>query len=214
MNKGIRDILIVLVVAALAVGLYVKWDTLPSLKDLFKPKVVTIQNTPVIVKQVRAFAQLITVSMYEEMVVDSNATDTKTLNIPLLPDITLYSHQKSLVVIGKVTTHIGIDMQKLSNLDVTGTTDSVHIMLPAAEVLDAIINPSDVTVFIEKGNWDGSSVGRLKTKIQYLAIADAQSRGLLSQSESKAKQILTDFFTAAGYKQVIIQFKNPALPNG
>ncbi len=205
--RRFRNIVLFFLIAAVAVWAFLKLNQLPSLSNLFKPKQVVIQNTPVVVKQIQALAQLVTVSMYEEIVVDSNASNNKTINLPLLPGITLYNDEKTLVMVGKVTTHIGIDMQKMSNTDISGTRDSIYILLPAATVLDAIVNPSDVNVFIEKGNWDNAAVTNLKNKIQYLAISDAQSRGLLSQSENKARQIVTDFFKAAGYKQVVIQFK-------
>ena len=207
MIKRIGNFLLFAVMIVLVIWLFFKIKNLPSISNLFKPKNIEIQNTPVVVKQIQALAQLVTVSMYEELVVDSNATDKKILNLPLLPDITLRNDAKTLVVVGKITTHVGVDMQKLSTGDISGTTDSIHILLPAAEVLDAIINPSGVTVFIEQGEWNNQAVINLKNKIRYIAIADAQSRGLLSQSEVKARQIITGFFTAAGYKKVVVQFK-------
>ena len=207
MIKRIGNFLLFAVMIVLVIWLFFKIKNLPSISNLFKPKNVEIQNTPVVVKQIQALAQLVTVSMYEELVVDSNATDKKILNLPLLPEITLRNDAKTLVVVGKITTHVGVDMQKLGTGDISGTTDSIHILLPAAEVLDAIINPSGVTVFIEQGEWNNQAVINLKNKIRYIAIADAQSRGLLSQSESKARQIITGFFTAAGYKKVVVQFK-------
>ena len=204
--KRAGNVLMVIVVIALVIWLFFKVRNLPSISDVFKPKTVTIENTPVVVKQVQALAQLVTVSMYEELVVDSIVTDIRT--IPILPAIKFSGEEKKLVIIGKVATHTGIDMQQLSNLDITGTKDSIHIILPPAEVLDAIINPSGVSVFIEEGEWSNDAIIKLKQKIQYLAIADAQSRGLLLQSENKAREILTNFFMAAGYKKVVIEFSN------
>lgn len=206
--KRIKNLLIMVVVIALSLWLFFKIRSLPSVSDLFTPKKVVIENTPVVVKQVQALAQLVTVSMYEELVADSTATVNRTMQIPLLPDITLSSEAKRLVIIGKVTAQVGIDMQQMSNLDITGTKDSIHIVLPAAQVLDAIINPSGTSVFIEEGDWSNDAIVKLKQKIQYLAVADAQSRGLLLQSENKAREILTSFFTAAGYQKVVIQFSN------
>ena len=214
MIKRIGNFLLFAVMIVLVIWLFFKIKNLPSISNLFKPKNIEIQNTPVVVKQIQALAQLVTVSMYEELVVDSNATDKKILNLPLLPDITLRNDAKTLVVVGKITTHVGVDMQKLSTGDISGTTDSIHILLPAAEVLDAIINPSGVTVFIEQGEWNNQAVINLKNKIRYIAIADAQSRGLLSQSEVKARQIITGFFTAAGYKKVVVQFKGNRIIKG
>ncbi len=207
MNKRLKQISIFLIFAIVVIWAVAKVQSLPSFQNLFRPKPVTIANTPVAIKQIQALAQLVTVSMYEEIVVDSNANNDTKLSVPLLPDITLLSNEKTLVIVGKTTTHVGIDMQQLSNESISGTTDSIHIVLPPAQVLDAIINPSDVTIFIERGDWNNEAVVRLKNKIQYIAIADAQSRGLLLQSELKAKEILTQFFTAAGYRKVVVEFQ-------
>lgn len=207
MNKRLKRLSIFLLLAIVVIWAVVKVRSLPSLKNLFRPKPLTIANTPVAIKQIQALAQLVTVSMYEEIVVDSNANNDTKLNLPLLPNLTLLSNEKTLVIVGKATTHVGIDMQQLSNESISGTPDSIHIILSPAQVLDAIINPSDVTIFIEKGEWNNEAVVRLKNKIQYIAIADAQSRGLLLQSELKAEEILTQFFTAAGFKKVVVQFR-------
>jgi hypothetical protein len=205
--KWIRRILIIILLLVIIGWLFTKYKVLPSLNDIFKPKPVLIENTPVVVKQIQAIAQLVTISAYEELVADTTVIDTKSIDIPLLPSIQLSSIPRKLVIIGKSTTNIGIDMQQLRDTDISGTKDSIHIILPAAQILDVIINPSDVEVFIEEGTWDNTAVTNLKNKIRYLAVSDAMSRGLLAQSEKKAVDVLTNFFKAAGYQQVVIQFR-------
>jgi Protein of unknown function (DUF4230) len=205
--KRIRNLLIIVIVVAVAYWLFTKYEALPSFSNLFKPKSVIIENTPVVVKQIQAIAQLVTISAYEELVADTSVTDTKTINLPLLPAIELPAPTRKLVIIGKSTTNIGINMQQLRDDDISGTKDSIHIILPAAQILDAIVNPSDVEVFIEEGTWDNTAVANLVNKIRYLAISDAMCRGLLAQSEKKAVDVLTNFFKAAGYNKVVIQFR-------
>jgi len=205
--KWIRRILMIVIIAAVVYWLLTKYKELPSFNNLFKPKPVTIENTPVVVKQIIAIAQLTTITAYEELVADTAVTDTRKINIPLLPAIELPAPTRKLVIIGKSTVNIGIDMQQLHDGDISGTKDSIHIVLPAAQVMDAIVNPSGVEVFIEEGAWDNTAVTNLVNKIRYIAINDAVSRGLLSQSEQKATDVLTNFFKAAGYDKVAIQFR-------
>lgn len=205
--RWIRNIILIGIVVAVAYWLVGRYRQLPSFASLFAAKPVLIQNTPVVVKQIQAIAELVTISAYQEMVADTLVTNTKTIHLPLLPDIKLAGTPRKLVIIGKSTVHIGIDMQQLRDNDISGTQDSIHIVLPAAQVLDAIINPSDVEVFIEQGSWDNLAVANLKNRIRYLAVSDAMSRGLLAQSEKKAVEVLTHFFNAAGYEQVVIQFR-------
>jgi len=209
--KWIRRALIFILLLLIVGWLFTTYKVLPSLTNIFKPKPVLIENTPIVVKQIQAIAQLVTISAYEELVADTTVIDTKSINIPLLPPIQLSTLPRKLVIIGKSTTNIGIDMQQLRNNDISGTKDSIHIILPAAQILDVIINPSDVEVFIEEGTWDNTAVTKLKSKIRYLAVADAMSRGLLAQSERKAVDVLTNFFKAAGYNKVVIQFRGNVL---
>src|SRR5438128_5817961 len=156
--KWIKRILIIILLLLIIGWLFTKYKALPSLNDIFKPKPVLIENTTVVVKQIQAIAQLVTISAYEEMVADTTVTDTRTINIPLLPAIVLPSPTRKLVIIGKSTTNIGIDMQQLHDGDISGTKDSIHIILPAAQILDAIVNPSDVEVLIEEGAWDNTAI--------------------------------------------------------
>lgn len=210
--KKTIKIFIGLLVLMLLVWIFISLKNLPSFSNIFTPQKVTIENSPVVVKQIQALAQLVTVSMYNEIVADTGRADIKNIPLPLLPDIQYYNNLDRMVIIGKVTVHVGIDMQQVYADDISGTTDSLHLKLPPAEVLDAVINPSDVEIFAEDGEWSNTAVSNLKKKIQYLAITDAQSRGLPAQSEAKAKQILSNFFTAAGYKKVVIDFKTKPAP--
>ena len=62
----------------------------PSLSKLWKPAEVTIDKTPVIITQVKAIAQLITISAYDEIVVDSTAQVPSQLSLPFLKPIKNY----------------------------------------------------------------------------------------------------------------------------
>ena len=207
MRKAIK-IFIGLLMVAVFVWTIITIKNMPSLSTWFSPEKVVIENSPVVIRQIQALAQLITLSMYDEIVADTSMPDIQHFQLPLLPDISYYRNLNRLVVISKVTVHVGIDLQQLNAGDINGTKDSLHLLLPPAEVLDAIINPSDVEVFIEEGVWNSQAVANLKNKIQNLAVVNAQSRGLMAQSQNKARQILSDFFMAAGYKKVVIDFKS------
>src|SRR3954470_13384647 len=101
--KWIRRILIIILLLVIIGWLFTKYKVLPSLNDIFKPKPVLIENTPVVVKQIQAIAQLVTISAYEELVADTTVIDIKTIDIPLLPAIVLPSPTRRLVIIGKST---------------------------------------------------------------------------------------------------------------
>jgi hypothetical protein len=115
--------------------------------------------------------------------------------------------QKHLVLIGKTITHIGVDMKSIREEDVFVKQDSIRLFLPSAQVLDVIINPSDTEVFIEEGTWNDVAVASMKRKIQDKAMLSVRTKGLLQESERRAKEVLYQFFASAGYEKVVIDFK-------
>jgi hypothetical protein len=62
--------------------------------------------------------------MYDEMVADTSMPDIQHFQLPFLPDMSFYRNLNRLVVISKVTVHVGIDLQQLKAGDISGTKDS------------------------------------------------------------------------------------------
>ena len=189
-----------------------KFTNIPSMGNLFQPKPVTIEQTGVWVKEIKALAQLVTVSAYDEVVADTVRSLLPPLfRIPsvfppvVLPE-SLLGKQK-LVMVGKTTTHVGIDMQRLKPEDIVVIKDSIHLTLPRAQVLDVILNPSDVDVFIEEGAWSQGAVATLKNKIRMHAAQKIKQQGLLNTAEAKTTTLFTQFFEGAGFKKVAITFR-------
>lgn len=204
--KFIRNILIVLLLAMGAWWLLGKMDILPSLGNVFKSKEVVIDDTPVIIEQIKPLAELITITAYTEVTADTSkkATTGERLRDVFNPFKFDVETDKKLVVIGKVIIHAGVDLSTLQPDQVFVSDDSVHINLPKAKILDVIINPSATEVFLETGKWDAASINNLKQRMKQNAIAEVQRRGILYQAEQRAVEVLTDFFKAAGYQQVTI----------
>lgn len=179
---------------------------LPSLKQLLTAKEVSIDETVTVLKNIQSLSQLSTITAYDEIVVDSTAAPSATIN----PFVSLYhavdASDAEIVLIGKAITYCGIDLQKLQPQDLYLSQDSVHLTLPAAQILEVALNPSDVEIFSERGVWNNNAMIRLTDKIKYLAAATAMSNGALGQAETEARKILTTFFNAAGYKTVVFEF--------
>jgi hypothetical protein len=187
-------------------------NVMPSLPEIFEPAPVTIEKTGVWVKEIKALAQLVTVSAYDEIVADTSRTLLpEYFRIPsVVPRVVLPRSvlgERKLVIVGKTTAHVGINMSSLKEKDVIVAKDSIHITLPKAEILDVMLNPSDVNIFIEEGQWDNNAIVQLKNKIRGMAAAKVVQKGLLAQSEQKARTIFTDFFKAAGFTWVQIDFR-------
>jgi len=202
--KTIRNIAIVCALLVLLWWLFSQ--LLPSFGEIFSPKKVEIDQTPLVIRQIRSLAQLATVTAYTEVVADTTApasTGDRLRDIfnPFTLKVTVNRH---LVVVGRVVVHTGVDLTKLQPQDVFIKDDSISVQLPPAQVLDVILNPSATDIFLEEGRWDNAAVTALKASLQQRAVQDIKSRGVLYQADERAREVLTNFLLAAGYKKVTV----------
>ncbi len=74
--KLFRNYILIIIAVILSVMLLQKVNILPGFNDIFKPKDVLIENTPLLIREIKELAQLITVTAYDEVVVDSAKAST------------------------------------------------------------------------------------------------------------------------------------------
>lgn len=148
-------------------------------------------------------AELMTVSSYDEVVVDS----TKSLNtvFPGLLSAKVISKPTQLVIIAKGRIIAGTDLKELKEESVFIKGDSVSLLLPPAKVLDAIVNPSQFEIFIEETGWNEKEVNNLKVKARDLIVSRSIQLGLLKKADIKARQIMENFLRSAGFKKISVR---------
>jgi hypothetical protein len=152
---------------------------------------------------------LITYSAIDEVVADSTVM-TKTsvvvnsLNrfspIPIFPSL-----EKQIVLIGKGKVLAGIDLRKLNDADVTLANDTVFMNLPRAQIIDAILNPSDFETFAEKGNWTENEVTLVKDQARRKIIQRAIDRNIIEKADAKSRALIEKFVRDLGHKNVVIK---------
>ncbi len=204
--RFIKNILLIFLLFIATWWLLGKLDILPSIGKLFTPKKVEIDQTPLVIQQIKPLSQLVTITAYTEVTADSTVKTTmgeqlRDLFNPFKLGVTT---TRELIVVGKVVVHAGVDLQKLTPQDLFISRDSVSINLPPAEILDAILNPSGTDIFLEEGTWENTAIVGMKNKIRSKAVEEVKSRGVLYQAEERAREVLLHFFTAAGFKKVNI----------
>lgn len=179
-----------------------KLDILPSLRNLFRSKPVVIDSTPVLVKEMKNIAQLMTMSSYDEVVVDSSKSWSA--EFPGFSAEKSISSKSQLVVIAKGQIVAGIDLQELDQNKIVLAGDSVSITLPKAKVLDAIVNPSQYEIFIEEKGWEPGEVNSIKVRARDQMIDRALRQGLLTKADTKARMIMENFLRSAGFKRISV----------
>jgi Protein of unknown function (DUF4230) len=178
---------------------------LPSFREIFGAKPLVIDNTPVLIKEINELSQLVTVTAYDEVVVDSVKFDANDLTVRTITGITMNPLKPAferLVLIVKGIIVAGTDLKQLKNDDIFIKEDSVSVRLPRAVILDAIVNPSGFETFIETGEWNNDAVGKVKIKARDKMINRALSNKILEKAEAKAKFLMENFLKSSGFRKV------------
>lgn len=209
MNRFLRTIILLIIVAIAAIFLLRQYNPFTNFKNPFAEEPVTIDPSPVIIRQIKEIAQLMTVETYDEIVMDS-ARVPKT-QIPVIAPFGVFSVPgiNKIVLIIKGRTLAGLDLKELQPEDIQPfKKDSITIQLPRAKILEVIVNPSDVETFIEKGEWSPEAVTILKKNAQIKMVRNALEQNVLPKAEEKAITLVADLLRNSGFKKVTVTVKH------
>ena len=201
-----------MLVAALIILLFFfKTGWIQSLKNIFKEQPVVIDNTPILIKEINELAQLCTITIYDEVVVDSSVIQPKSAVEMLLPDFSKFSglpvKGKRIVLIGKGSVTAGTDLKKLQPQHFFITGDSISLTLPKTEILDAIINPSGFETFDEMGEWTSEAVTAVKIKARNRMTERALQQKILEKAGAKSVTLMENFLRSAGFKKITVRIE-------
>ncbi len=205
MRKTLFKYSLIVVSVLFIVFLFQKINWLPSLKNIFASQPVVIEETPIIIKEINTLSQLITVTYTDEVVMDEAKTGK---GIPSIISagigMIMVPSTDRLVMIGRGKVLAGIDLKGLKERDVHTIGDSIHVTLPAAQILNTIINPSGFETFDEKGDWNEEAVTALKIKIKKELTQRALEQNILKQAEVRSRNIIETFLKSSEFKKVDI----------
>lgn len=208
MSKFLKNVLFIAAFTLLIIFIFQKINILPSVKDIFSSKPVLIEETPVLIQEINALAQLMTVTYSDEIVMDTIKTGLGIPSlVPVIGGSMLSPALDKLVIIGRGKVIAGTDLKKIQENDIVQAGDSINITLPSSTILETILNPSDFETFIEKGKWKEAAVIALKVKIRNELNKRAVKENILQQSDDRSKLIIESFLKSTGFKKVEIHFK-------
>jgi hypothetical protein len=198
---------IVLIIAGiLAVYLLGQAKLLPDIKNLFRSQPVLVENTPVLIKEIREMTQLISVTSYDEVVVDSSKSSSMDV-VKALTGVSispLSPPMDRIVIVAKGSVQAGTNLRFLTESNIYVEGDSVAIQLPQAEILEVIVNPSGFTTFTETGVWSPDAVNLVKAKAKKVMEQRAVAKNILAIAEQRARLLMENFLRAAGFSKVTI----------
>jgi hypothetical protein len=182
-----------------------RMDVLSSAGNFFKPKPVLIDDTPLLVREIRELTELITITSFDEVVVDSTKPSTDIINsITGLPINPFVPPVDKIVIVAKGSVQAGTDLRRLMESDILVEEDSVAVILPQAEILEVIVNPSGFTTFSESGVWSPDAVNLVKAKAKRAMEVRAFQKNVLSLANQRSKMLMENFLRAVGFRKVSV----------
>lgn len=197
----------IIIYAAILTGVYfiaVKAQWIPSIKELFRPSPILIDESPLLLKEIKQINELVSITALDEVVV-STVKPAPLGSLRQLIRISsplggLSMQRIVLIVKGKIIA--GTDLSKLNEGKVFIQEDSVSITLPKSIYLDIIVNPSTTETFLEEGEWTQAEVNALKQKAIDKLRERANQQGLLQKADAQSLRVMHDFLWALGYRRI------------
>lgn len=202
--RGIVKIVVALVIVVLLYSLLVKLNWLPSVSSWFKASPVLIEETPLLITEIKQIATLLTIESSDEVVVSQvrpvPAGSPKKILDYISPVPLVQAERLVLVVKGKVIA--GTDLSRLESNAVFIRDDSVSVTIPAARIQDIIVNPSGTDVFIEEGNWSQAETNKLVSQASEKLRQRATEKGILLKADEQALKVLRNFLALQGFQKI------------
>lgn len=170
-----------------------KIGLLPSLPALFRGGAPKIEETPVIIQQVKNIAQMFTQTYYDEYVYDTGLIRTP-----------IFNQNKRLIFIAKGEVIAGFDLSELNEKSIIRREKSIVVKLPPARILDVVINPSGFETFIEDGEITFEDSKKFHEDARRIFDRNARDKGILKNSAEQGRQTLEKFFRLLGFETVDI----------
>ena len=194
---------IIVIVAAVAVLYYnpFNWNI-----SLFGDRSLKIADTKNVVEHVREISEFTTASYYEEFVVQESKIVAKESLFGFKKD-QVDSVQNEIVIILKGKVRAGFDLSKMTEADLCAKSDTLLVQLPAPELFDVIINPSDYEIFIEEGKWSHDEIQAFQVQSKEQLRTHALQEDIIGKAKTEGKERLTNLFKTFGYKVVEVSIK-------
>ena len=178
-----------------------------GVKALFDANQLKIMDTATVVTEIKKISEFTTYTYIDELIIHEKKTEEKENQGHLfgigkknVPD-TLRSE---IVMIVSGVTRAGYDLGKVSENDIRISGDTISVNLPAVEIFDVIVNPSDTKMFVEEGKWSHREVRQMQVNCRNQMHQNALDRGILNKANEVGKEKVENLFKTLGFKAVIV----------
>lgn len=197
---NIQTILIALAIAGAVAGLGF------GVKSLLDADKIKIMDTATVVTEIKKISEFTTYTYIDELIIHEEKTEEKEskgifgIGKKEVPD----SLKSEIVMIVSGVTRAGYDLGKLTENDLKISGDTISVNLPAVEIFDVIVNPSDTRMFVEEGKWSHEEVTAMQVNCRNQMHQNALDRGILDKANEVGKEKVENLFKALGFKVVTV----------
>lgn len=181
--------------------LFVMFGLSGIMKNPFKHNELRIEDTNVLIDDIKVISQLFTSSYYTEIVVDS---------IKKTPGI-FSDNVHQLVIVARGTTYIGTDLSNLdtSSIKIIKVGDKLEctLTIPPAKIFNTVVNPSGFNIFIDSKGFTDEEVQSTKNKALLKIEQSALESGVLDKANKRTIKLFQDLLLGMGYSKVTINIK-------
>ncbi len=196
-----RYTLVILITFAIVILYYIRHT------NTLTPTTNPIATTSSMITKIREIKELRTASYIEERVIIKE----KERGIPGLSNFLGLDKKVTLsdkiVLIVKGTANAGIDLSTLSETDIFVRNDSLFFQLPQYSILETIINPNEIEVYSESGDWSQNEMNQIILEAKDSIKQNAISQKIIETAKNNGEKQLSDLLEVAGYSTIVFLYK-------
>jgi hypothetical protein len=196
-----RYTLVILITFAIVILYYIRHT------NTLTPTTNPIATTSSMITKIREIKELQTASFIEERVIIKE----KERGIPGLSNFLGLDKKVTLsdkiVLIVKGITNAGIDLSTLSETDIFVRNDSLFFQLPQYSILETIINPNEIEVYSESGDWSQNEMNQIILEAKDSIKQNAISQKIIETAKNNGEKQLSDLLKVAGYSTIVFSYK-------
>lgn len=164
-----------------------------------------------LITKVREIKELRCAAYQEELVITKEKTQTFGGNNVerILPNFAGESDlfANKIVLIIKGTAYAGIDLSKLSENDILVRNDSLFCHLPSYKIMETIVNPKDIEVYSQKGDWSQSEINTITIEAKKQINQNATKNHLLETARKSGEKQLGALLGTSGYSTIVFSYR-------
>lgn len=196
-----RYTLVILITFAIVILYYIRHT------NTLTPTTNPIATTSSMITKIREIKELQTASYIEERVIIKE----KERGIPGLSNFLgldkKVTFTDKIVLIVKGTANAGIDLSALSETDIFVLNDSLFCQLPQYTILETIINPNEIEVYSESGDWSQNEINQIILEAKDSIKQNAITQKIIETAKNNGEKQLSDLLEVAGYSTIVFSYK-------